>query len=521
MLVHEFLLHFAVLSGDKIALVHDQKRVSYKTLGDHAEYVAQWLVQEGLSTGDRVAILTDNPTYYISCYFGILMAGGVAVGLNTQTSARSLDHVLTDCQPSFFLLSGPNTKFKKHLMSHFPKVRLEDADTLFSRDNRLPHTALLPSLNETNIAQIMYTSGSTGKPKGVILSHRNLTANTRSIIQYLGLTERDRAMAVLPFFYSYGNSVMLTHIAVGASLVVNQSFVYPNLILEQMINEKVTGLAGVPSTFAILLHRSAAREHTFPHLRYLTQAGAAMSPKLAAQLNALFPGSDIYIMYGQTEAAPRLSYLAPADLFRKPGSIGKAIPGVTLEVLRQDGTPALPGETGEIVAQGDNIMVGYWQRPEETSMALRDGKLWTGDLAYQDTDGFLFIVSRKSDMIKCGSHRIAPKEIEEIIMEIDGVVEVAVAGKTDQILGETISAYVVRQEHSSLNEKDIIRYCRANLPAFKVPHEVVFLKELPKNESGKIVKQELHKKSALSHNAPAKSNQCSTSKVNAIAPCVP
>jgi len=298
-------------------------------------------------------------------------------------------------------------------------------------------------------------------------------------------------MAVLPFFYSYGNSVMLTHIAAGGTLVVNQSFVYPNLILDQMLKENVTGLSGVPSTFAILLHRSAAHDYSFPHLRYLTQAGAAMSPKLAKQLSELFPDTEIYIMYGQTEASPRLSYLAPEDLLNKPGSIGKAIPGVILEVVNKDGAPVRTGESGEIVASGENIMAGYWQREDETREVLRDGKLWTGDLAYRDEDDYLYIVSRKSDMIKCGSHRIAPKEIEEIILEIDSIHEAVVMGAEDEILGENIHVYVVLKPDASATEKDIVRYCRRNLPAFKVPHRVIFLDELPKTSSGKIKKGEL------------------------------
>ncbi len=347
------------------------------------------------------------------------------------------------------------------------------------------------SLKPDDIAQIIYTSGTTGKSKGVMLTHANLVANTHSIVEYMNLSANDSAMVVLPFFYSYGNSVMLTHVAVGGTLVVNQSFMYPNVIIEQMISERVTGLSGVPSTFAILLHRSTARDHSFPDLRYLTQAGAAMAPKLAGQLKEVFPDTEIYIMYGQTEASPRLSYLAPEDVGRKPGSIGKAIPGVTLELFKQDGSPALAGEVGEIVASGDNIMQGYWGRPQETKEVLREGKLWTGDLAYCDDEGFYFIVSRKTDMIKCGSHRIAPKEIEEILLEIDDVLETVVLGVPDDILGELIHAFVVLKPQRSLGARDVIKHCRKNLSPFKVPHQVIFLDDLPKTETGKLKKREL------------------------------
>ncbi len=324
-----------------------------------------------------------------------------------------------------------------------------------------------------------------------MLTHANLVANTRSIVQYLELTDQDRAMAVLPFFYVYGNSVLLTHVAVGGTLVVNQSFVYPNLILEQMLAEQVTGFSGVPSTFAILLHRSGIREHAFPHLRYVTQAGGAMSPRHAAQIREVLPATDVYIMYGQTEASARLSYLPPADLERKAGSIGIAIPGVTLQVLDPQGKPVAVGEVGEIVARGPNVMAGYWGKPEDTAQVLRAEGLWTGDLARVDDEGYLTIVSRKSDMIKSGAHRLAPKEIEEILLEHPAVHECAVVGTPDEILGEAIQAVVVLKDGAPCTEKELVHHCRRNLPAFKVPHAVEFRDELPKTASGKIQKNKL------------------------------
>jgi len=324
-----------------------------------------------------------------------------------------------------------------------------------------------------------------------MLSHTNLVTNTESIITYLRLTDKDRVMAVLPFFYSYGNSIMLTHFAVGGSMVVNQNFLYPNVILEEMVAQEVTGLSGVPSTFAILLNRSAIQNYSFPKLRYITQAGAAMSATLACRLLQVFPGVEIFIMYGQTEASPRLSYLPPEDLSRKPGSIGVAIPGVRLLLLDGYGHSVAKGEIGEIVAQGDNIMAGYWKRPEETAKVLRPEGLWTGDLARMDDEGYLFMISRKSDMIKSGSHRIAPKEIEEVILEHEAVYEAAVVGIDDEILGESIKACIVLKEGMDVASKDILRHCRKNLQAFKVPHQIVFYNQLPKTATGKISKGEL------------------------------
>jgi acyl-CoA synthetase (AMP-forming)/AMP-acid ligase II len=216
-----------------------------------------------------------------------------------------------------------------------------------------------------------------------------------------------------------------------------------------------------------------------------------MSPKLAQMLKSALPNTDIYIMYGQTEACARLSYLEPEELFRKAGSIGKAIPNVILRVLDQDGNPVKSGEIGEIVAQGENIMAGYWNDAEATQQVLKKESLWTGDLAKMDDEGYLYIVSRKSDMIKSGAHRIAPKEIEEIILEHEGVHEVAVLGIEDDILGEAIKACVVLKDEKSCTKKEIVAHCRRNLPAYKVPHQVQFYQRLPKTTSGKIKKNEL------------------------------
>lgn len=359
-----------------------------------------------------------------------------------------------------------------------------------SPDNTLPHGGTART-SDSDLAQITYTSGTTGQPKGVMLRHANLMANTASIIQYLHLNEDERHMVVLPFFYSFGNSILLSHFAVHASMVVHQSLVYPNVVLDLMIREKATGFSGVPSTYAIILNRSALSSYSFPHLRYCTQAGGAMSPKLAQMLKALLPHVSIYIMYGQTEACARLSYLEPQELLRKAGSIGKAIPNVTLDVLNQDGRPVKPGEVGEIVARGNNIMAGYWEDPEATKMVLKKEGLWTGDLARMDEEGYLYIVSRKSDMIKSGAHRIAPKEIEDSILEHEAVHEVAVLGVDDEILGEAIRACIVLKEGKACNKKEIQAHCHKKLPVYKVPHQVIFCEQLPKTSSGKIKKNEL------------------------------
>jgi acyl-CoA synthetase (AMP-forming)/AMP-acid ligase II len=346
-------------------------------------------------------------------------------------------------------------------------------------------------LSEGDPALLLYTSGTTGEPKGVMLTHRNLTANAESIIEYLGLSDSDKVMVVLPFHYSYGNSLLTTHLMVGGTLVLENRFVFPNLVLDKIREEQVTGFAGVPSTFAILLNRSNLRKSAFPSLRYVTQAGGAMSPKLARELQEALPGTDVFIMYGQTEAVARLTYLDPSELIRKAGSIGKAIPGVRITLRKEDGAFASPGEVGEIVAEGENVMAGYWNNPDATKTVLKDGRLHTGDLARADGEEFLYIVGRRSEMIKTGGHRVSPKEIEEVISGVPGVHEVAVVGVPDEMLGQAIRAFVVREPGGTVTMKDVLKHCSRNLEPFLVPHEVVFRDDLPKSPSGKVDRADL------------------------------
>ncbi len=507
-LIHHLLQRASKNHPDKTAIIYKEVGTSYQELLDRAEKIAAFVSSCGTLPGFRAGILSDNPVEYISAYFGIQMAGGVSVGLNAQTTPRSLSYHVNDCQMDGLVVGKRFVRTLKATFQDIPRLKFLISDSLEGFPSEKVNKGITfkelleydassfepPFRSSCDLAQIIYTSGTTGKPKGVMLRHSNLLANTKSIVKYLGMTGEDKVMAVLPFFYSYGNSIMLTHICQGATLVVNQNMVYPNVILKEMKENEVTGFSGVPSTFAILLHRSNLQEFSFPKLRYITQAGAPMSPALAKRLKEAFPGVNIYIMYGQTEASARLSYLPPEDLLEKAGSIGIPIPGVELTLLDERGEKVPVGQTGEIVARGENIMAGYWNSPEETAKVLRPEGLRTGDLAWQDEDGYFYIVSRKSDMIKSGSHRIAPKEIEDVVMEHFEVSEAAVVGVSDEILGEAIWLFMVLKPGSDCRIGEIKKHCRRLLPAFKVPHKVVITDALPKTATGKIKKNELKKR---------------------------
>jgi acyl-CoA synthetase (AMP-forming)/AMP-acid ligase II len=268
---------------------------------------------------------------------------------------------------------------------------------------------------------------------------------------------------------------------------------FPDSVLEDINKYECTGFAGVPSNYQILLRKSNMKNVNLPTLRYVAQAGGKLPNVFIEELKQLLKGVEIYIMYGQTEATARLSYLPPNKLEEKLGSIGKGIPGTELKILGEDGSEVDIGETGELVASGGNIMKGYFKDEEETNKVLKNGYLYTGDLATRDSEGYIYIMSRKKHIIKSGGNRISPKEIEDTIVRIGGVVEVAVIPVNDDILGEAIKAFVViHQGNLEVDEEYIIQYCKDKLPSYKVPKYVVFLEELPKNSSGKVMVGELN-----------------------------
>jgi len=514
----DYVIRAAANFPEKTALLCETEQINYKDLNNLLLSFCGGLLSLGLQPGERVAILLNNSIEYVASYFGTMQAGLVAVPLNRATTAKRLAYVLHDCNIRAIVFESGITGLVESALTtiSLPVYKIVVGKEIMQQSGKnpvLPWNHFLvsgekettaPPRDPEEIAVILYTSGTTGDPKGVMLSHRNLISNTESIISYLHLEPDDRVMSILSFNYSYGNSLLLTHMATGGSVVVDNRFAFPNVVLQRMLETEVTGFSGVPSTFAFLLHKSMFRKMKFPKLRYVTQAGGAMPPAVIKELQKVLPKTKIYIMYGQTEAGARLSYLEPENLKKKLGSIGKAIPGVRLRVLKPDGTQATAREVGEIVAEGDNIMMGYWDSETETAKVLKEGRLYTGDLAWQDEEGFFYIVGRKKDIIKCAAYRISPKELEDLLMASGFLVEVAVIGVEDELLGEAIKVCAVLEGGRQVTAEDIINYCKANLAPYKIPKYVSFYDTLPKTHTGKIKKDELKKVSTPVSEVPAK-----------------
>jgi acyl-CoA synthetase (AMP-forming)/AMP-acid ligase II len=341
-------------------------------------------------------------------------------------------------------------------------------------------------LSRDDPALILYTSGTSGRPKGVTLSHGNLEANVASILAYLDLSASDRIVNVLPFYYSYGNSVLHTHLARGACIVLEPNLVYPHKVLETIARERATGFAGVPSTFALLTARVQLKDFDLGSLRYVTQAGGALPVAVLDRFRAAVPKADFFVMYGQTEATARITYLPPARLDEKRGAVGVPLEGVKLQIRREDGSQASVSETGAIWINGANVMLGYWNDPDLTQSVIQGGWLSTGDTGYLDEEGFLFIAGRRSDIIKTGAHRVQPQDIEAAIAELEAVEEVGVVGVDDEILGQVIRAVIVVKPGRELSEMQVKAHCRARLAGYKIPKFVAFAPRLPRTSTGKL-----------------------------------
>ena len=470
----------------RIAFVHDGRRTDYGQWWRMVLGIAGAFAQAGLQRGERVAIVLPNCAESAAACFGAWLCGAIAVPMNAQARSRDFDAWLRHCGARMAVHDADNIDIARSLREldgvvHAWPVR--PGEGLPQVDADCAGSAAI-ALDDQ--AMILYTSGTTGQPKGVTLGHSQLAANTAAILDYLRIDAGDSVLTPLPFYYSYGLSVLLTHLAVGARIVLAPSAVFPQPLVEAIASERVTGFSAVPSMFALVCAKTRLDGLDFSALRYLTQAGGAMSAALTTQLRAAFPGAALFAMYGQTEATSRLTWLPPERLDDKAGSVGIPVRGVRLKIADEDGNPLPPGMHGEVLAQGPALMRGYWNDPQASAAAVRDGWLHTGDIGWLDQDGFLFLCGRRSDMIKTGAHRVHPQDIEDVILEVHGVEEAAVTGIDDEVLGQAVVAHVVGRFPGAPLETAIRRHCRERLAPYKVPRQVRFVQALPRTASGKL-----------------------------------
>ena len=476
LLTHGAAADVAVVGGGRCHTYHDLRRAAGKLVTTLAEL--------RLPPGSPVAVVGPNSLFWVAAYLATMKAGHVVVPLPDRLPAADLSRSLDFVGCRTVLCDRAVTgRFR------FPPGTVVVTDeALDGPDGGWPEPSRChPGAD----AALMFTSGTTARPKAVRITHGNIQANTESIIEFLRLRRADRALVVLPFFYCFGASVLHTHLRVGGRVVLAGSLAFPEAALDLLDEQGATVLAGVPSTFHILLRAStfATREHR--SLRIIQQAGGRLPPVVVEEMLRARHRAELFIMYGQTEATARLSYLPPHLLHEKPGSIGRGIPGVDLQVLDDAGRPVAPGERGEIYARGPNISPGYHADPEESAATFTERGLRTGDVATVDGDGYIFIVDRRADFIKSWGYRIPSQLIEDCALRIDRVVMAAAVAVPDPEAGEAVALYVARRAGTVVTPEEVLAVCRQHLARHMVPRAVMVVDDLPLNSNGKVAKARL------------------------------
>lgn len=470
----------------RTALRYHGETITYADLEHNVEQYARYFIKMGLKPGDRAAIALPNCPGFIYSYLGITRAGGIVVPLNLLQAPRELAFMLQDSGSRFLIV---NPEIGQH-MGRLPlpgltvvllddKCRQEIADS--------PQVSF-PDVTDFSTCTFLYTSGTTGQPKAAMLTHANLIANVKAMEDVSGFTSEDNFLAVLPMFHSFGWATsVLFPLYLGGAITILDSF-KPKEILQVLVDEGVTIFCGVPSMFSLLL--KSRRQVVFPKLRFAFSGGDSISGENLVEFEKKF-NTPIVEGYGLSEASP-IVCLNPIQGTRKIRSVGVPLPGVKAKVIDDEGREMPFGEIGELIARGPNIMQGYFNREEETLSALQGGWLHTGDLAYQDQDGFFFIVGRKKELIINAGFNVYPREVELALEEHPGVAEAAVIGVPHPLKGQVIKAFVIPDEGHNPDKQELFYFLKDRLAGYKLPEAFVFTSELPRGASGKILKRLLH-----------------------------
>ncbi|WP_372626982.1 acyl-CoA ligase (AMP-forming), exosortase A system-associated [Arsukibacterium sp.] len=499
------------------ALYFKDKSLSYSELYQQVNAVALNMRQHGVKRFDRVAVYLPKQFDTISSIWGTTACGGVFVPVNPALKPEQVQHILQDCNVRVLVTSKGRLAALTAILNDCPDLHtilLTDDDYAEQMPAHLAVNALLPvtsgaetdflpalcgAVTDSDMAAILYTSGSTGKPKGVVLSQRNMLVGASSVASYLHNTADDVILALLPLSFDYGLSQLTTAFSVGASVVLLDFFLVQDVV-RAVVQHKVTGIAAVPPLWAQLA-KAKWPEGSSDTVRYLTNSGGAMPQPLLNQLQTIFSNAEPYLMYGLTEAF-RSTYLPPADLARKPGSMGKAIPNAEIVVVREDGSVCGPNEPGELVHRGPLVSLGYWNAPDKTAerfkfdpialsgIVIRIPAVWSGDTVKTDEEGYLYFVGRRDEMIKTSGYRVSPTEVEEAIYRLDpAIVDVAAMGVYDGV--DQAILVVVATSGSDPDVKNWQTQLKRSLPSFMQPKEIIVLDSLPKNANGKIDRKTL------------------------------
>ena len=495
----EAVLASAAKCGQQPAVVLGEDTLSYERLVHSAGALATGLSESGLARGDRVGLLLPNCPQFIISYLAITALGAVVVPVHCQLTVEEAGYILNHAQARALISLAefePLVGQLRQQVGSLTELLISGHCTLenvINLEKLMSACADRPVLSDAarreDAAALLYTSGTTGRPKGALLSHGNLLVNAQACMQVIGVTTEDRCLAVLPLFHSFGATVcMILPLLAGACVLLQTAFV-PLDVLGAIEAHRVTIFAGVPSMFAVLTGCRTTRDYDLSSLRLCVSGGAPLPLEVLSGFKERY-GVPLVEGYGPTEASPVVS-ANPPDGVQKPGSVGLPIPGVQVRIVDEAGQDLPAGQVGEIIVAGPSVMSRYWQDPAATAEAIRAGWLYTGDLGKLDSDGYLYIVERKKDLIIVGGTNVYPQEVEGIIAQVSGVREVAVVGMPDPLRGERIKAFVVPGDDTQLTAEQVIAHCREHLAPFKVPRLVEFRESLPKSHLGKVLKRKL------------------------------
>ena len=471
--------------AERVAVIHGDRRITYRELEQAACALANHLRSLGLGKGDKVALMLPNCPEFIIAYFGIQKMGGVAVTLNVQSTPYELRHLLGNSDTRCLITQGmlarrfEEIREELPLCSHLITTNGPEEDSPFSQIvAKGPFTTEIPELEGDDPAVMIYTAGLTGKPLGAVLTHRNLLTQSVLLRTVCHRTEEDKdiGLAVIPFFHSFGAAVnMLLPLRIGAGIVLMERFTLDG-IFGAIEKERVTYIAAVPRLFLGMLFHAGAEKYRTDSLKFCITGGAAMPPEFIPVFEQRF-GAKVMEGYGLTEASP-VSSFSRLDMPQKPGSIGIPIPGVVAKIVDEEGRELPRGSVGELVLQGENIMKGYYKDEEATAQVIKEGWLYTSDLGRMDEDGYIFLTGRKKRMIITSGFNVYPREIE-IVLGLHPAMQTArIVGKEDLLRGEIVKAIVVKNTGAEIEERELLKHCRTYLSSYKVPREIEFVTEI-------------------------------------------
>ena len=513
-LLHDLALASAARAGSSTALRFKGEGLTYAALASQIDAFAASLYALGLERQDRVAIYLPKQFENVIAMFGAARAGCVFVPVNPVLKAPQVQHILRDCNVRVLVTSPERATALHEVLEGCPDLRhlvlVGDAGAAQGRRDLAVanwrdmlgagHPLRTHRVIDMDMLAIFYTSGSTGRPKGVVLSHRNMVTGAKSVAQYLENRPDDRLLAVLPFSFDYGFSQVSTSFLVGASAVL-MDHLFARDIVAMLAKERVTGLAGVPPLWSQLAE-SPWPADSIEHLRYITNSGGAMPGAILQKLRRAMPKTQVFLMYGLTEAF-RSTYLPPSQIDRRPGSMGKAIPNAEISVVHPDGTLCGPNEPGELVHRGSLVGLGYWNDPDKTAERYKPAPgrptgimtpelaVWSGDTVRTDEDGFLYFIGRRDEMIKTSGYRVSPSEIEEIVFATGLVADAAAVGVAHPTLGQAVVLVAVPAPGKSADDGPLLDACKRDLPAFMLPAKIDWREELPRNPNGKYDRSRL------------------------------